>query len=291
MSQACDPNPGLLLAAAPPYSKVDPFRDMAARLSRMGFTGVMMGYDRQWSAEYLREIRTIFTDHGIRIDEVGAYCNLAHRDPAVRRKNIDDIRYAIETAQVLGCRNVASVVGSPSASDGGPHWTLDPATYSADTWNLIRDLLSEIAVFTEGTSVRFLLEPHLQTCMNSPTSLRKMIDQVGHPNLGVVLDPVNMVTPDLYWRTADLINECFDLLENRIMLCHAKDLLSDTEVTPLVCFHEVVPGTGVLDYDVFIGRLLQQEDPAPLMVEHLLRDEDCLRAKQHIDGVLSTKRR
>jgi len=268
----------LLLSAAPAFSEVDPYNSMVKRLKRLSFTGVCMGASRDWSDEDIRGYRKIFDDAGIRIDEVGAYCNLTHPDVKVRKQNIDDVRVAIEVADKLGGRNVGSVVGSPSNDFGND---LSAVTFSKETWRLVRDVLTTIASFTDGTSVRFLIEPYLLTCMNSPKAIRRMIDEVGHPNVGVVMDPVNMVTPDTYWRTGDLINECFDLLSDRIHLCHAKDIHCDP-YEAIVYLKEVQPGQGVLDYKTFIKRIVGLDRPVPLMIEHIVADDQLIAARDYI---------
>ncbi|MDY6914583.1 MAG: sugar phosphate isomerase/epimerase family protein [Planctomycetota bacterium] len=270
----------LILSAAPPFRTDDPYRDMASRLNAMGYSGVMMGWSRDWSDEYIKEIRSIFEDAGIGIHEVGAYCNLAHRDENVRRNNVDDARAAIAVAEKLSCSNVASVVGSPAAVQD-IHWALEPETYSQRTWDLIRKILAEIVSFTEGTNVKFLIEPYMLTCMNSPQAIRKMIEEVGHPNLGVLMDVVNLIRFEHYLDTGAFIDECFDVLGDFIHLCHAKDILCDPH-NDLLTFKEVTPGDGVMDYGSFIRNIVGLDRPVPLMVEHLAEDSELVRAHNYI---------
>ena len=273
-------NKKLSVSAAATYRDEDPFRDMAGRLKQMGFSGAVVHWSRDWSDQYIQEIRSIFEQAGIEIQEVGAYCNLSHADPAVRKKNLDDVRYAITVADKLGCPAVASIVGSPAADEEFP-WAMAPETYSKQTWKMVREILSEIASFTEGTCVKFLIEPYLLTCMDSPQAIRKMCDEVGHPNLGVLMDVVNIIHKVNYLQTGQFIDECFELMGDFIHLCHAKDIVCDPR-NSLMTLREVTPGDGVLDYEAFIRNIVALDRHVPLMLEHLTEDSELLRARNYI---------
>ena len=270
----------LHLSAAPPFRTDDPYRDMVRRLTDIGYSGVMMGWSRDWSDAYIKEARGIFENANIAIHEVGAYCNLAHGNPDVRQKNIENIRVAIAVANKLGCSNVASVVGSPAAKDDAL-WDLSTETYSKRTWKLVRGLLEQVCSFTEGTNVKFLIEPHLLTCMNSPQNIKKMIKEVSHPNLGVVMDIVNLIDLDGYQDTGAFISQCFELLGNHIHLVHAKDIYCDP-LNPLITFKEVTPGDGILDYECLIQNVVSLGRGVPLMVEHLAQDQELVKAHDFI---------
>ena len=56
-----------------------------------------------------------------------------------------------------------------------------------------------------------------------PLAHKRLIDDVGDPRLGVELDPANIISPDNYYYTTELIDECFDLLGESIPTCHAQD--------------------------------------------------------------------
>ena len=270
----------LMLSAAPPFRTDDPHRDMVRRLTGMGYSGVMIGWSHDWTDEKIAEIRSVYDEAGIRIEEVGAYCNLADADPEKRQENLKNIARSVEVAEKVGCRNIASTVGSPTAPQDLA-WDMSRETFSDETWALVRELLSRAAALTEGTNVRFLIEPYLLTCMNSPRAIRRMLDEVGHPNLGVVMDPVNLVTVDNYLHTDELIDECFELWSDCIGLCHAKDIYCDPG-RAMVFLEEVKPGEGVLDYQCFVRHITRMRHPVPLMVEHIGEDEALMRARAHI---------
>jgi hypothetical protein len=50
----------------------------------------------------------------------------------------------------------------------------------------------------------------------------------------------------------------------------------------LVRFHEVMPGTGGLDYATYIREINKLNPDLPLLIEHLRSDEDYCKAAAHL---------
>ena len=97
------------------------------------------------------------------------------------------------------------------------------------------------------------------------------------------LDPVNLVcSPQRYYGNGELIRECFEKLGPYIKSCHAKDILLQTKLTTHL--DEVRPGTGGLDYAVFLKEL-SRFPGTPLMLEHLSNAEEYEKAAEHVRGV------
>jgi sugar phosphate isomerase/epimerase len=100
----------------------------------------------------------------------------------------------------------------------------------------------------------------------------------------VHLDPCNLVSsPRLYYRSGDLIEECFHKLGRWIASCHAKDL--DWVVEMNVHFAEVRPGLGSIDYRTYLKQLAGLDRDVPLMTEHLPNADEYQKAAQYIQGV------
>src|SRR5262249_41424347 len=95
-----------------------------------------------------------------------------------------------------------------------------------------------------------------------------------------IMDPVNFVgTVRDAHDTARVINSLFDMLGPYTVAGHAKDCaLADTFV---VHIDEVVPGTGMLDYELFLRRFQAICPDGYLLIEHL-PDEKILQARAAI---------
>jgi sugar phosphate isomerase/epimerase len=64
-----------------------------------------------------------------------------------------------------------------------------------------------------------------------------------------------------------ILTEAFDLLGDHIMMAHAKDLTHDGEAG------QAAAGTGLLDYDTYLGLLGQSGFSGPLILHGLTEDE------------------
>jgi len=116
---------------------------------------------------------------------------------------------------------------------------------------------------------------------DSPDAYLRLIKAIDRKAFAVHLDPVNLVSsPQLYFATGRLIEECFAKLGAHIKSCHAKDILLREYLT--LHLDEVRPGQGVLDYPVFLRCLAGLAPDIPLMLEHLPDEEEYRAAAAHI---------
>ena len=107
---------------------------------------------------------------------------------------------------------------------------------------------------------------------DSPESYVQLVKAIDREHFAVHFDPTNLVcSPQLYYRTGEIIREFVAKLGPRIKSCHAKDIsLSDRATVHL---DEVLPGTGNLDYRTFLTELDTLDPDVPLLIEHLATEE------------------
>lgn len=74
--------------------------------------------------------------------------------------------------------------------------------------------------------------------------------------------------PRRIYRNGEFISHAFSLLEGRILSVHLKDIRMNRELVT-VSFEEVLPGTGELDYTVFMGERAKLPEDTPAILEHL----------------------
>jgi sugar phosphate isomerase/epimerase len=89
----------------------------------------------------------------------------------------------------------------------------------------------------------------------------------------VHFDPVNMVSsPQLYFRSGDLIRDFVARLGPHIKSCHVKDIILRDQLTTHL--DEVRPGLGKLDYPALFASLGTLDADLPVMIEHLPNAEE-----------------
>jgi sugar phosphate isomerase/epimerase len=214
------------------------------------------------------------------IYEVGGYTNLVTPDTKQLRENITRLAHCLEVAESVACPMVGTVAGS---RDPSYLINVHPENWTTSTWNLLVRSVKQALRDTSGMRAAIGMEAQVTTIIDSPRAHLRLLEDVGDERLTVNLDPVNMVTLERYYRTTELLNECFDLLGERIMGCHAKDtlILPDRQT---ICMQEVCPGKGVLDYETYLVRMSRLAWPRALEPEHIA-DEEYPEAKAYIAGV------
>ena len=203
------------------------------------------------------------------IYEVGGYTNLITPDDAKRRQNLAGLAHCLEVAESVSCPMVGTVAGT---RDPKTLINVHPENWTAATWKLLIQSLKQVLKDTSGMKTVIGMEAQVTTIIDSPRAHRRLMDDLGDPRLKVNLDPVNMISLPQYYHTTELINECFDLLGEDIVACHAKD----TQVIPdqqTLHIQEVCPGRGVYDFRTYLLRMSRLKSPRALEPEHIPEEE------------------
>lgn len=124
------------------------------------------------------------------VTSLGAERDLGSADPAVRATGVDFMRRYIEHAAELGSRTLAGPFS-------GPVW--QPSLLSPDErasrWAGCVESLATLAPFASEAGVRLAVEPLSRfhtSFLNTAADCRRLVDDVGHPAVGIVLDTFQM---------------------------------------------------------------------------------------------------
>jgi sugar phosphate isomerase/epimerase len=226
----------------------------------------------------IRAIADAFRKHDVVIAEVGRWVNLLDPDAAKRQQNLKTVTEGLALADEVGALCTVDIAGSYSATEWfGP----SPGNLSKRFFDEAVANARTIIDAVKPRRAKFCYEAMGWSYPDGPDSYVDMIRAIDRPAFGAHLDPCNMVNcPSRFWNSSELIGECFDKLGKWIVSCHAKDLRWVTEMN--VHFVEVRPGTGTIDYSVFLDRLARLPQDAPLMLEHLPNAEEYDKARLHI---------
>ena len=228
----------------------------------------------------LRELRAALSQHDVVVFEIGGYTNMLHPDPAERQKNLKHLAMCIETADKIGCPMVGTISGSLDPKD---FFNVHPENWTEKTWKVLVDGVKQVLRDTSGCKAAIGMEAQVTTNIDGPRAHKRLMDNVGDPRCAVNLDPTNMISLANYYHTTKLLNECFDLLGERILGAHAKDtyIIPDQQT---VHVQEVCSGRGVMDYETFLVRLSRMKWPRTLLPEHVPADQ-LPEAKAYIEKV------
>jgi sugar phosphate isomerase/epimerase len=199
---------------------------------------------------------------GVTVAAVSGTYNMIHPEPGVRADGLRRLGVLIDAAAALGTGVVTLCTGTRDPHD---QWRHHPDNATAEAW---RDLLTEMEKacrLAEGRGVRLGIEPELANVVDSPEKARLMIDTLGSPALGIVLDPANLFDVVPLAEQHELLAQAVDLLADRLVMAHAKDRDAAGGFA--------TAGTGVVDFPFFLSRLTAAGFHGPLVTHGLTEAE------------------
>ncbi len=187
--------------------------------------------------------------------------------PATRAARIDALRQASDFAKLLGVSQVQTHCGFIPED---PADALYPGTVEA---------IRTVAQHCHENGQYFLME----TGQETPTTMSRMIRDVGMPNLAVGLDTANLI---LYGKANPV--DAVDILGPHVRSIHAKDGKWPTDPSQLG--EEVLIGKGLVDFRAVFTKLhrigyqgavtIERETSGPQQIE------DVRQEKQYLENIL-----
>ncbi|WP_406694514.1 sugar phosphate isomerase/epimerase family protein [Singulisphaera sp. Ch08] len=162
------------------FDAVQPYLELEGGLLHLGT-----------EAAQVREIASRAVDEGIDLPSLEIaplQYSFTSNDAATRGRGVEVVRRVLEIAAELGARGVLVIPGYV-----GKPW--DPKTDQVDyelAWDRTLAALRELAPHAEATGVTLLIEPIWNMFLLSPLEMRRLIDDVGSPRCGVLLDTGNV---------------------------------------------------------------------------------------------------
>jgi sugar phosphate isomerase/epimerase len=181
-------------------------------------------------------------------------------------------------ADEVGALCCVDIAGSFNAKSWfGPHPdNLSPRFFDAAVENA-RAILDAV----KPTRTTFCYEMMAWSLPDSPDACLRMLKAVDRKAFAVHLDPCNLVnSPERYYRSRDLVRECYAKLGPHVASVHAKDLAWDVEMA--VHFREVRAGLGSIDHSVLLAEHARHCPDVPLMLEHLSSEAEYDAARDHV---------
>ena len=221
---------------------------------------------------------------GFTIAEVGIWRNALAADPDERKANMDYCVEQLRLADYLNARCAVNVAGA-----FGPVWDGGyKANFTDEAWKETVRMVREIIDRAEIRNTYFTLEPMPWMIPTGPEEYLKLIEMVDRDRFAVHMDIINMTnSADRYFNADEFIDECADLLGDRIRSCHIKDVHLDGRYT--LRLEECAPGEGEFPLRHYVSRMNGIDPDMPVILEHLSTDEDYIKyagyLKEELNGL------
>jgi len=265
----------------PVFLKSEDPAELAREHRRLGYSAAYCPAADVKDTARCRAIEKAFAAEDVAIAEVGAWRNMLAPDPAERKANLEYVIKRMALAEEVGARCCVDIAGSYHRDIWyAPH----PENFSPKFFDETVENCRAVIDAVKPTRAKFAIEAMGWAIPSTPDEYVKLIRAVDRDAFGCHVDIANTVcSPKLIFNNADLIRETFSKLAPWIVSCHAKDLAWNHEFN--VHFVEVVPGTGDIDYSVYLTELAKLETDAPLMMEHLKTAGEYAQGAKYIMGV------
>ncbi len=254
--------------------------DWVAAHRELGYGAAFSPVNDPNDAAGLKAYREAAERHGLVIAEVGAWSSPISADDDTRKAAVALCQERLAAAEAIGARCCVNISGSRGEQWDGPH----PDNLTEGTFDLIVETVRAITDAVKPTRTYYSLETMPWMYPDSTESYLRLIQAIDRDRFAVHFDPVNLVcSPQRYFGNGALIREFVDKLGPWIKSCHAKDIALSGKLTTHL--DEVLPGTGGLDYGVYLTELNKLGSSTPLMIEHLATPDEYSRAAAHLREV------
>ncbi len=212
-----------------------PIDEALGCIKGLGYDGfeltVIPGYTTELDKLDDREvgrIKQLIIDHDLELTAISAHHSILEEDPRILRKNMDQLRKAIDLALELKPGVVPPVINTCS---GG----------NETKWDQDKDLLlnrtKEIVDHASTKGVTIAMEPHVSMALDTPDKVLWLLEKIGSPHFKINFDISHF---DVLGMSID---ETVSLLAPHSVHTHVKDQKGRHPD------HEfLIPGEGEFDY-------------------------------------------
>jgi sugar phosphate isomerase/epimerase len=214
----------------------------------------------QISGELAERIRREAAARKIAIASVQGTFNMSHPDSQHRQKGLRRLRVLAESCSQMGTSRVHLCTGT---RDPENMWRRHPGNDSPEAWADMTACVRAAADIAKQTGVVLGFEPEVNNVVDSAQKARRLLDEIGSPNLKVTMDAANLFHAGELPRMKEILDEAFALVGKDIVMAHAKDLDHDGDAG-----HKAA-GQGKLDYSRYLSLLHTYGFEGPLLLHGL----------------------
>ena len=214
--------------------------------------------------EALLTIPALAKQYGITLDALSGTFNMIDPDEDARARGCRQFETQCRIARLLGIPIVTLCTGSKHPKDKWA-WHEDNLTEAA--WSDLMRSTEKILRYAEDNGITLGVETEASNIICTPEKARRYLDDVGSPNLKIIMDGANLFRPEQVPRMGSILEEAFDALGKDIVLAHAKDFSLGRDIA------FVAAGEGELDFPLYIRLLKQCGYDGPLVLHGLAQSQ------------------
>ena len=216
-------------------------------------------------------LKNLFAKNQVDIAVLGCYLNLADPDEEriarITRRYMAHIRFA----SWLGCGVVGTETGAPNSA-----YAFTPECHTDEALRIFINNLRPVVEYAEKMGVVVAIEPVYRHIVWNPVRARRVLDEIGSPNLQIIFDPVNLLDVPNYAQREAVIEEAVELLGPDIAVVHLKDCaLGGGKLLAMGC------GLGEMNYSPIL-KFMKERKPFIQATLEDTKPENNQRVKHYI---------
>lgn len=223
--------------------------------------------------EYARRVRQDFDTSGLECAVLGCYLNLADPDPDRRARTQEIYKAHLRFAAMIGAR----VVGTETYANPESRFT-DPAPESEEAFRLLLDSLKPVVRCAEETGAVLAVEPVWYHIISTPERAARMLEELPSDHLQIILDAVNLISPEKADRAEETVRRAVSLLGDRVRILHMKDFV----MTPDGKMDACACGLGSMRYGQLLAFAAGRD--LPMTLENTV-PENAEEARLHLERI------
>ena len=258
---------GMMLQGA----SADDLLKQAGNIAAVGFDTVQLTFFFEPSADDLKKLAETLNKLRLKVAAFGTYFNLFRPDDtSFMRSSLRTMKLVSENSGLFGCRQFVSWSGSYAAKFGGA----DPRNHSPEAVAELQRAIREVVLpVLEPIDGRLAFEPYYPHVFGSLERAKQIFEPFPSDRVGLVMDPPNFISPELYPKREEEMVRLVRELGNRIHLVHFKDMKLNPSGNRVD-----LPGAGggEMNYRLFLSELSKLGRPVTGIIEHIKTEPEIM---------------
>jgi sugar phosphate isomerase/epimerase len=238
--------------------------EKAQAIAAVGFDTVQLTFLFHPTAEELKTLSLALRKRKLKTVAFGTYFNLFRPDDTgFMRSSQASMKLVAAHAELFGCKEFVTWSASYAPQFRGSDARNHTPEAVAHLHRAIREVVLPII---EPIGGRVAFEPFYPHVVGTLEMAKEVLTPFPANRIGLLLDPPNFISPDLYPQRENELRRLFRELGDRIQIGHFKDL----KFNPTNRSVDLPgPGGGEMNYPLLIAEIRRLKRPLDCIIEHI----------------------
>lgn len=256
------------------------YKGVAKIIKDYGFDGVQLAYKKSFKRlmeeKDIIDLKNEFCNT-CDILMLGCYFNPVHPNKEILNKEIEYFKLHLKYARFLNTK----YVGTETGSLRGDQWSYYPGNHGKKALDDLVTIFKDLAITATKYDSYICLEGGWGNVIHTPKRMYEALKKIDSERIRVIVDLFNFLTIKNYKKRYEILDECFKLFKDKIVIFHLKDFI--IEDNKLV---QVPLGKGLMDYNLIINKIKKNIDN-PILIFENIKNENIKLCFNYISNIIN----